>query len=122
MLYTRILALAAAANMVASAPLEAKRDIIDYGVRVDSENNGLGTKRDIIDYGVQSDSGKYGPITTGDSSFIEDGQLPDGTKFKKFKRGKFEILDFGVRNTNDSSLISKRTTDGVSSCGKTWMP
>jgi hypothetical protein len=124
MLPANILALAATAIVVSSAHLPVERDIIDYGISFDGENNELGTKRDIIDYGIQTENNPNNLGTKRDPSFIEEGELPDGTKFKKFKRGEFEILDLGVRNITEPSPVSKRDNDFVQSCGPRsgWMP
>ncbi|KAH7308831.1 hypothetical protein BKA65DRAFT_543651 [Rhexocercosporidium sp. MPI-PUGE-AT-0058] len=127
MLPTNIFIIAATALVVSGAHLPVKRDIIDLGITsFDSENDELSTKRDIIDYGIQTENDNDSHGVKGDpsSSFIGEGELPDGTKFKKFKRGEFDILDFGVRNITEDSPLSKRNNDWVQSCGprSAWMP
>ena len=125
MLPTYISIIAATALVVFGVHLPVKRDIVDLGITsFDSENDELSTKRDIIDYGIQTEDDNDSLSVKGDASFIGEGELPDGTKFKKFKRGDFDILDFGVRNITEDSPLSKRNKDWVQSCGprSAWMP
>lgn len=112
-------------SVISEAHLTIKRDIADLGITsFDSENDELSTKRDIIDYGIQTEDDNDSLSVKGDASFIREGELPDGTKFKKFKRGDFDILDFGVRNITEDSPLSKGNKDWVQSCGPrpAWMP
>ncbi|KAI0136926.1 hypothetical protein BJ170DRAFT_677788 [Xylariales sp. AK1849] len=97
--YLNILTVAAAAGLVSAAPT-----IVDYGVSSNGGAEGANDKRTIVDYGVSSNGGA------------------EGANDKRNSR--FEIIDLGVRELTEEELAQpeKRTTDGISSCGSTWMP
>ncbi|KAK0119598.1 hypothetical protein ONS95_011038 [Cadophora gregata] len=124
MLLSNIFIIAATALAVSGAHLPVKRDIIDLGITsVGNENEEPSIKRDIIDYGIRPENDNDSLGVKGDG-FVGEGELSDGTKFKKFKRGEFDILDFGVHNITEDFPLSKRDSDWIQSCGPRsgWMP
>ncbi|XXH04117.1 hypothetical protein Hte_010529 [Hypoxylon texense] len=60
-------------------------------------------------------------------TYVDQGiSKADPNSDKKAKRGRFEIIDLGVRDLTPEemfgTLAERKTTDGISSCGKNWMP
>ncbi|KAL7622871.1 hypothetical protein AAE478_006550 [Parahypoxylon ruwenzoriense] len=59
-------------------------------------------------------------------TYVDKGVTQDDPNSEKKKVKRFEIVDLGVRDLTPEELapskLSERTTNGISSCGKNWMP
>ncbi|KAI1397110.1 hypothetical protein F4819DRAFT_99322 [Hypoxylon fuscum] len=63
-------------------------------------------------------------------TYVDNGVTADDPNAeKKAKRGRFQIIDLGVRDLSpeelsqeSGKLAERKTTDGISSCGSSWMP